>query len=267
MKIFMKRLFCALMAMTCAAVHAAHAVHPEETVEGAKFFEMQVRPILANRCYECHGEKKQKGGLRVDGIGFLKAGGDTGPALVAGDPDKSPMIEAVRYQNADFQMPPKGALSAGEVAALEKWVKMGAPWPQTDAQATPVLEGGFTAEQRAYWFFHGWTPLGFAATSTGLFYRNSARREWSLLLRRSARSWCVGCTSICMACLRSPRRRRVSLPTRLQTPTNSLWIACSQVRATDSAGRSTGWIWCGMRRATATTRTHIVQLRGGIETG
>lgn len=152
-KTFMNRLFCTLIAVICAAANAVNTAHAAETGEGAKFFEVEVRPILANRCYECHGEKKQKGGLRVDGIGFLKAGGDTGPALVAGDPDKSPIIEAVRYHNADFQMPPKGALPSVEVAALEKWVKMGAPWPQTDAQATTVLEGGFTAEQRAYWFF------------------------------------------------------------------------------------------------------------------
>ena len=52
----------------------------DDAADGAKFFENEVRPILVKRCYECHGEKKQKGGLRVDGIAFLKAGGDTGPA-------------------------------------------------------------------------------------------------------------------------------------------------------------------------------------------
>ena len=145
----MKRLFCAFIVSVAVTRAVAHAAEP---ADGAKFFEMEVRPILVNRCYECHGEKKQKGGLRVDGIGFLKAGGDTGSALIAGDPDKSPMIEAVRYRNSDFQMPPKGALPAGEVAVLEKWVRMGAPWPQPSGQAE-VLDGGFTAEQRGYWFF------------------------------------------------------------------------------------------------------------------
>ena len=125
----------------------------DDAADGAKFFENEVRPILVKRCYECHGEKKQKGGLRVDGIAFLKAGGDTGPALVAGEPDKSSIIEAVRYQNADFQMPPKGGIPAEEVAVLERWVRIGAPWPQTAVQTAVVLDGGFTPEQRAYWFF------------------------------------------------------------------------------------------------------------------
>jgi hypothetical protein len=90
----------------------------DTTREAAKFFEAAVRPILANRCYECHGDKKQKGGLRMDGLAYLKTGGDTGPALVPGNPDKSPMIEAVRYKNDEFQMPPKEKLPAAEIAVL-----------------------------------------------------------------------------------------------------------------------------------------------------
>ena len=134
-------------------VAASSWLRADDAADGAKFFENEVRPILVKRCYECHGEKKQKGGLRVDGIAFLKAGGDTGPALVAGEPDKSSIIEAVRYQNADFQMPPKGGIPAEEVAVLERWVRIGAPWPQTAVQTAVVLDGGFTPEQRAYWFF------------------------------------------------------------------------------------------------------------------
>ena len=121
--------------------------------ETAKFFETEVRPLLANHCFECHGEKKQKGGLRADHIGYLKTGGDTGPALVPGEPEKSPMIEAVRYKNKDFQMPPKEKLSDTEIAVLEKWIKLGAPWPETDADKAKVAEGGFTDEQRKFWCF------------------------------------------------------------------------------------------------------------------
>ena len=118
-----------------------------------KFFETEVRPILANRCYECHGEKKQKGGLRVDDISYLKAGGDTGPALVPGKPEQSPLVEAVRYKKEDFQMPPKEKLPDAEVAVLEKWIALGAPWPQSDAKSVVLTEGGFTQEQRAFWCF------------------------------------------------------------------------------------------------------------------
>ena len=61
------------------------------------FFEKEVRPILVKRCYDCHSGTKQKGGLRVDDIGYLKTGGDTGPALIPGKPEESALIEAVRY--------------------------------------------------------------------------------------------------------------------------------------------------------------------------
>jgi hypothetical protein len=118
-----------------------------------QFFEKEVRPVLVNRCYECHGEKKQKGSLRLDNIGFIKAGGDSGPALVAGDPDKSLLIEAVRYQEPEFEMPPKEKLPAKEIAILEKWVKMGAPWPEAEAARVSIDENGFTDEDRQYWAF------------------------------------------------------------------------------------------------------------------
>ena len=91
------------------SVMATAALASESNASRAemKFFENDVRPVLAKRCYGCHGEQKQKGGLRMDGIGFLKKGGDTGPAIVPGDPDKSLLIEAVRYANSDLQMPPE----------------------------------------------------------------------------------------------------------------------------------------------------------------
>ncbi|HEY3901000.1 MAG TPA: DUF1549 domain-containing protein [Chthoniobacter sp.] len=121
--------------------------------EANKFFESEVRPILSHRCFECHSDKKQKGGLRVDHIGYLKTGGDTGPALVPGKPEESPMIEAVHYQNKDFQMPPKQKLSDAEIAVLEKWIKIGAPWPEDAASKITVTEGGFSDEQRKFWCF------------------------------------------------------------------------------------------------------------------
>ncbi len=96
------------------------------------FFEKKVRPILVKRCYECHSAEsgKTKGGLRVDARETLLSGGDTGPALIAGNPDKSLIIEAVRYQNRDMLMPPKSALPAAEKKILEDWIKMGAPDPR-----------------------------------------------------------------------------------------------------------------------------------------
>ncbi len=134
---------------------AAHAAQP--TAQQVEFFEKRVRPVLAERCYECHSaEKKQKGGLALDSREATLKGGDTGPALVAGNPDKSLLIEAVRYTNQDLQMPPKKRLADAEVKALEEWVKMGAPDPR---EASPVAKRGRVidiAEGRKFWSF---TPL------------------------------------------------------------------------------------------------------------
>ena len=115
------------------------------------FFEKEVRPILVKRCYDCHGNAKQKGGLRADHIGYLKSGGKNGPALIPGKPEESALIEAVRYGNEDFQMPPKQKLPDTEIAVLEKWIRIGAPWPDIDKVV--VTTDGFTEKQHAYWFF------------------------------------------------------------------------------------------------------------------
>jgi hypothetical protein len=121
------------------------------------FFEKTIRPILINRCYECHSVEsgKSKGGLLLDSRDAILKGGDNGPALVAGNPDKSRIIESVRYHNQDLQMPPKGALPSAEVKALEAWVKMGAPDPR-EAVAMPSMSAPRVidiAEGSKHWAF------------------------------------------------------------------------------------------------------------------
>jgi hypothetical protein len=81
------------------------------------FFEKQVRPLLIEHCYKCHSEgKKIKGGLSLDSKAAWSKGGDAGPAIVPGKPDESLLIEAIRYQDEDLQMPPKQRLPAKDVA-------------------------------------------------------------------------------------------------------------------------------------------------------
>ena len=109
--------------------------------------------MLAARCFECHGEKKQKSGLRLDHLADILHGGETGPALVRGRPDESLMISAVRYKNEDLQMPPKEPLSEEEVTLLEKWIELGAPWPAEEVKRVVKDEFGFTAEDRKFWTF------------------------------------------------------------------------------------------------------------------
>jgi hypothetical protein len=139
-----------------AVGHWSAAADDDAQRAAMTFFEKEVRPILVTRCYECHSNTKQKGGLRVDHIGYLKTGGDTGPAVVPGQPSKSPLMEAIRWTNEDFQMPPKnngGKMPDAEIAILEKWIQIGAPWPEDGSKKVVVTEGGFTEEQRNYWFF------------------------------------------------------------------------------------------------------------------
>jgi cytochrome c553 len=99
------------------------------------FFTASVQPILEARCFSCHGEKKQKGGLRLDSLAGALTGGDSGPAAVPGNLTKSLLIQAVR-RHGEVEMPPKEALPAGEVAVLERWVASGMVWP---GSAAPVL--------------------------------------------------------------------------------------------------------------------------------
>jgi len=123
-----------------------------------EFFEKRIRPLLTERCYECHSAdaKKLKGGLRLDSRDGVLKGGDTRPAVVPGQPDKSLLIEAVRYGNQDLQMPPKSRLTENQIADFAEWVKRGAPWP-AEAGAARVTAKSFDVQQRkqAHW---SWTP-------------------------------------------------------------------------------------------------------------
>lgn len=121
-----------------------------------EFFEKQVRPILVERCYECHSVEsgKSKGGLLLDSRPAMLQGGDTGPVMVAGDPEKSLLIEAVRYQNHELQMPPKGALPMAEQSVLEEWVRRGALDPREQAVSAGVKPRPVDLEQgRRHWAF------------------------------------------------------------------------------------------------------------------
>src|SRR5688572_13307191 len=99
--------------------------------ESMDFFEAKIRPVLIENCYKCHSvDGKRKGGLWLDSRAGMLEGGESGPVLAPGAPEKSRIIEAVRYKNPKLQMPPDGPLSAGVVADFETWVRMGAPDPR-----------------------------------------------------------------------------------------------------------------------------------------
>src|SRR5688500_5264482 len=93
----------------CVAILAlaptARADGPRDTA-GIEFFENKVRPVLAENCFRCHGPEKQEGHLRLDSVDGIRKGGDRGPAIAAGKPEESRLIQAIRYTAADLQMPP-----------------------------------------------------------------------------------------------------------------------------------------------------------------
>lgn len=123
------------------------------TPEQAKFFENEVRPLLAENCYGCHSakEKKSRGGLEVDSLKALLEGGHTGPAIVPGSPEKSLLMTAVEYDDEDYQMPPKGKLKDSEIAVLKKWVQIGAPWPGAQVELRAEAGSTFNDEDRQWW--------------------------------------------------------------------------------------------------------------------
>jgi mono/diheme cytochrome c family protein len=145
------------LAWLLAGVALSPALQAAETPApaGLEFFEKKIRPIFVEHCYKCHGTtEKLKGGLNLETREDLLKGGDTGPAIVAGDPEKSRLIEAVRYKNQELQMPPKSPLSGEQVRDLEAWVKMGAPDPRVKAaKAAPAKRVIDVAEGRKFWAF------------------------------------------------------------------------------------------------------------------
>ena len=123
--------------------------------EGIQFFESKIRPLLVNNCHECHGNEKHKGNLQLNSRKTILRGGDSGAAIVPGNPAKSLLIEAVKYTSSDLEMPPKKKLGKQAVADLEQWIRLGAPWPSETVQVTAKHEHGFsiTDEDRDYWAF------------------------------------------------------------------------------------------------------------------
>jgi mono/diheme cytochrome c family protein len=120
---------------------------------GEEFFENKVRPIFANVCAECHGDKATSG-LQVFSRETLLKGGKRGPAIVPNDSEKSLLIQAVR-QTGDLKMPKGGKLTPEEVESLTEWVRMGAPWPKSRPVQAVVASAPFkiSPEQRAFWSF------------------------------------------------------------------------------------------------------------------
>jgi hypothetical protein len=119
----------AVAVFVCVVGSAQEDAVTATDAKGIEYFEKQIAPILKRRCYQCHSHEsgKAKGGLVLDSRHGWEKGGSEGPAIVPGKPDKSLLLEAVRYES--YEMPPKKKLPDSEIALLEKWIAMGAPDP------------------------------------------------------------------------------------------------------------------------------------------
>jgi len=141
--------------LTLLTLTTLHAAPPD----GTEFFEKKIRPLLAERCYECHSAsaEKLKGKLMLDSREGALKGGESGPAMVPGAPESSLLIKAVRYTDKDLQMPPKNKrLSDRQIGDLTAWVQMGAPWPVAASVASSRRKSStsdITDQDRSWWSF------------------------------------------------------------------------------------------------------------------
>ena len=139
----------------CLALQFAPTLHAAEPAAAAQIehFEARVRPVLVQHCYECHGPTEAKAGLRLDSREGWRKGGDSGPAVVPGNPGGSPLLKAVRHADPAKAMPRDGPrLSDDVVADLERWIRDGAADPRdhapTPGEASELAWRAKLAERR-----------------------------------------------------------------------------------------------------------------------
>ncbi|NND97068.1 MAG: DUF1553 domain-containing protein [Pirellulaceae bacterium] len=131
---------------------SADPLTPEQT----KFFETKIRPVLVKECYGCHSSKagNARGGLRLDNQRLMQLGGDSGPAIVAGDLDESLLFNAIMHE--DFVMPPKRKLSDDVIADFRQWILMGAPDPRVTEIAeikSTISEDDISDAKQNFWAY------------------------------------------------------------------------------------------------------------------
>jgi uncharacterized protein DUF1553/uncharacterized protein DUF1549/cytochrome c len=146
---------CFSLAPFGAMKHGSRPAIASSHISAQLSFDRDIRPILAARCLNCHGEKKQNGGLRLDVKSSAMRGGHSGPALVAGKATESLLYQRVTAPNDEGRMPPAGErLSLAEVAALKAWIDAGAGWPEADGAAERRGDGA--KNQSRHW---AWQPV------------------------------------------------------------------------------------------------------------
>jgi len=141
-----------LVLCTFSAAYGEKKVYSKkDTQAGVVFFENKIRPVLVNRCYECHSEDAEKlgGKLLLDTKSGMMESGESGPSLVKGKPENSLVIQALNWDH-DLEMPPDEPLSKSVVNDFVKWIKMGAPDPRS---GKVIKVAGRTYKEGELWAF------------------------------------------------------------------------------------------------------------------
>jgi uncharacterized protein DUF1553/uncharacterized protein DUF1549/cytochrome c len=122
------------------------------SADGVEFFETNIRPVLVERCYECHSAKSTvlQGGLRLDSAERMRSGGDSGQVIVPHKPEESLLIAALRYES--LEMPPTGKLPQNVIDDFVKWISLGAPDPRSNDKNPAAIKGG-PIDPRSHWAF------------------------------------------------------------------------------------------------------------------
>ncbi len=119
-----------VFASSCPALEGEPRLPDGVTAED--FFNQRIRPVLADQCWRCHGQHKQRNGLRLDSRDAVLQGGhivDVNP----GHPETSRLIDAIGTEDGDLHMPPDATLSAAQIADFATWVRLGVPWAEAKA--------------------------------------------------------------------------------------------------------------------------------------
>lgn len=130
---------------------AAELVAAPPATDSPGFFAEKIAPLLATHCLACHGTEKQEGGLRLDSLAGLSAGGESGPVIVPGSAEESVLAGAIGYADEALAMPPDGKLADEALQSIRGWIDGGAHHPDGTIE-TPALKPPFDpVAKRAFW--------------------------------------------------------------------------------------------------------------------
>ena len=141
------------------------------------FFENRIRPVLVEHCYSCHSENAEDivGGLLLDSRAAIRKGGDTGPAVVPGGPEKSLLLKAILYTNRDLQMPPDNRLPKQVVDDFRKWIEQGAADPRAHSPVRKQKAFDLLARRESHWAWK--KPDGYPGATVDLLVNKKLQKQ------------------------------------------------------------------------------------------